>query len=217
MRERLTKLLARFDALSIRERLLIMAVILVLIFVLWDSLLMQPLNLQQKTANEQITNTEQRLHSLNATITSLVTASQHDPNAVLRQQISTAALQTAALDKQLASATVGLISPDQMPQILETVLAKQSRLKLLQVRSLPARPLLKLPKGETSTSNVYAHGFELQFQGSFSDTLTYLRALRTLPWHFYWDSLDVKVDRYPRNTVTLIVHTLGLREGWIGV
>lgn len=217
MPERLAKLLARFDALSIRERLLIMAVILVLLFVLWDSLLMQPLNLRQKAANEQISNTEQRLHSLNSTITSLVTTSQYDPNAALRQQISAAQRQTALLDKELASATVGLVSPNQMAQVLETVLAKQSKLRLLHVRSLPAKPLLKLPKGETSTNNVYAHGLELQFQGSFSDTLAYLRALRALPWHFYWDSLDVKVDHYPRNTVTLVVHTLGLREGWIGV
>lgn len=217
MRERIAKLLARFDALSLRERLLVTAVILVLLFVLWDSLLMQPLGMQQKAANEQISNTQKQVSTLDTTIASLITASRNDPNAKLRQQIDETQQQSASLDKQLEAATVGLVAPDQMAQVLETVLAKQSRLKLISVRSLPAKPLLKLAKEDTSSSNVYAHGLELQFEGSFSDTLAYLRALRALPWHFYWDSLDVKTEHYPRNTVTLVVHTLGLREGWIGV
>lgn len=217
MRERISKLLARFDALSLRERLLVTAVILVFLFVLWDSLLMQPLGVQQKTANEQINNTQQQVKTLSTTIAALVTSSHNDPNARLRQQISAAQQQSASLDKQLEGATVGLVTPDQMAQVLEIVLAKQSRLKLVSVRSLPAKALLKLAKGDTSSSNVYSHGLELRFQGSFADTLVYLRALRALPWHFYWDSLDIKMDHYPRNNVTLVVHTLGLREGWIGV
>ena len=58
---------------------------------------------------------------------------------------------------------------------------------------------------------------QIEFKGSYLSTLEYLQALNKLPWKFYWDSLELKVDKYPVSTIVITVHTLSFHEGWIGV
>ena len=64
---------------------------------------------------------------------------------------------------------------------------------------------------------MYRHGLQLELEGSYLATLAYLKALQALPWEFYWDEVRLQVDKYPTAKITIVVHTLSLTEGWIGV
>ena len=93
-------------------------------------------------------------------------------------------------------------------------------MKLQRVQSLDAVPLspLKAKQGEEAEQlGIYRHGLQIEFKGSYLSTLEYLKALDALPWNFYWDVLELNVDKYPVSTIVITVHTLSFHEGWIGV
>ncbi|MCI0590119.1 MAG: MSHA biogenesis protein MshJ, partial [Gammaproteobacteria bacterium] len=63
----------------------------------------------------------------------------------------------------------------------------------------------------------YMHGLRMEFEGGYLDTLDYLRKLEALPWAFFWDSVDFKVEKYPKALGSITVYTLSLDANWIGV
>ncbi|WP_455203599.1 hypothetical protein [Kaarinaea lacus] len=64
---------------------------------------------------------------------------------------------------------------------------------------------------------IFKHGLEIEFQGDYLSTLSYLKKLETLPWKFYWDEVAYEVLEHPTAQITLKIHTLSLDKGWISV
>ncbi len=218
------KLIDRIDALSLRERLLLLAAALFVLFSAWNFLLIQPLDKQQAAAQKQIAMLHKQVDALNTAIRTSVEASTRDPNAILRQQITQTRHQISTLDASLREATGGLVDPKDMAPLLEQVLEKQHGLRLVSIHSQPPEPLIKIDHGVKDSaaavpavSLIYRHGLTIELEGSYAATLAYLQALEKLRWHFYWDSVELHMDRYPNNRVTIVVHTLSLNEGWLGV
>ena len=114
----------------------------------------------------------------------------------------------------------GFIDPGRMVTVLEHVLKQNNNLYLLRLESLPAEFMLadiSKSSAKKQKTGLYRHGFVLVLQGSYLHTLGYLKALEELPWDFYWDGIDIEIIKYPRTKITLKLHTLSLKEGWIGV
>jgi MSHA biogenesis protein MshJ len=96
------------------------------------------------------------------------------------------------------------------------MLQRQQGLRLVSMESLPPRPLLD-DADAGGLGNVFRHGLKLEIEGAYLDILRYLRQLEGMEWQLFWGELDIQADTYPRNRAVLVVHTLSLREGWIGV
>ena len=58
---------------------------------------------------------------------------------------------------------------------------------------------------------------QIEFEGSYLETLKYMSQLEALSQKFYWGSVDFVIEEYPRARVTITVNTLSLSEAWIGV
>lgn len=215
----LQRLAARIDAYSLRERgLLLLAAVAVLVG-LWQVLLFGPLHRQQVAQQRQIRELNGSIATLNHAITAAAERQSQDPNVALRTRLAAANAADQALDRQLRALTAGLISPQDMARVLEQVLKAQHGLTLVSAASLPAEPVTLAPgrAAQGADAHIYRHGLTLTFDGSYLDTLRYLQALAGLPWHFYWDRLELRVKTYPVSRVSLTVHTLNLKEGWLGV
>ena len=134
-----------------------------------------------------------------------------------------------------------------MASVLESILQQHGQLKLVSVKSLPAQPLIRpdaeqpepeklavgdsviatvetvdslaqaKPEPENSNVEVYRHGLQMEFEGNYLAALNYLKALEALQWEFYWDAVQLEVTKYPRSKIIITVHTLSLRDSWIGV
>lgn len=218
MRARLELWIARIDALSLRERGLLMLAVLAVLVGVWEVIFFGPLQREQATLQKQIATLRGSIADLNRSITNAATKSSEDPNVALRAQLAAAKQAEAQADQRLKALTAGLIAPQEMAAVLEKMLKAQHGLKLISVTNQPAAPvMLETSSGPPAKARVFRHGLTLTFEGSYLDTLKYLEALARLPWHFYWDKLELKVKRYPVSRVTLTVHTLNLKEGWIGV
>lgn len=220
MKQTLQQWAERFDALTLRERLILGVGALLVITVLWLEFVYVAQADQNKRLRNRIQTADSQIAALEQQIAALTSESGRDPDQANRRRQEKLQEQLAEVDARLQEKTASLISPTQMAQVLEAVLTQKTDLKLIAVRNLPIQPLLELSEnaeGDYPDSGVYRHGMQIEFSGSYLSTLEYLQALQELKWDFYWDSLQLQVKSYPISSVTITVHTLSLKEGWIGV
>lgn len=211
-----SNLLDRVDALSLRERLLVLGAVLTLVAVAWDGLLMRPLERSRTQLKTEVSSLRKEVDRLDRTIAELGSEDPVDPDGGLHEQLLSTRGAVRELDQQLGGLTRGLIAPEDMVQVLRDVLDKTPPLRLISLRSLPAEPLASLVPGQMLPGRIFRHGVELELAGGYLDVLAFLRAMEQLPWRFYWQSLDLQVEQHPRLRVKLTAYTLSEEEAWIG-
>ena len=220
MNQQLQLLFEKFDALNERERISIMLLSVVAIIIVFVEFMISPMNQQYDILDKQIVSLQSQTKQIQSQILALKTKINRDPDFQEKQKIKLLNEQISNLDIHLKERMHGLIEPKQMAKVLEVVLTQNTDLKLQRVQSLGAEPLspVKAKEGEeTEELGIYRHGMQIEFKGSYLSTLNYLKALDELPWNFYWDVLELNVDKYPTSSIIITVHTLSFHEGWIGV
>ena len=213
-------LFEKFDALNERERISVMLLSVVAIIIVFVELLISPMNQQYNVIDKQIVSLQTQTRQFESQIIILKSKKSRDPAFQEKQKIKLLNEQISNLNVLLKEKMHGLIEPKQMAKVLEVVLAQNTDLKLQRVQSLGAEPLspIKTKEGEEAQAlGIYRHGMQIEFKGSYLSTLEYLKALDKLPWNFYWDVLELNVDKYPVSKIVITVHTLSFHEGWIGV
>ena len=222
MLESLKKIQERIDSRIIRERALIFLTVMAAIFMLW--------NFAQSTIDTKIEATQTQLDTLVTQRTTMQTqiaaATQsllNDPNKIKNEQIDQLEEDIRKLETQLQSVSQNLIKAEQLPLALQEVLQKADQLTLLEVNTLPAQELQFVAAESSSNADaennagVFQHVVELRVKGSFNQVVQLLISLEHLPWRFYWQSLDYKVEQYPHAEIRLRVYTLSSDEGLFGV
>lgn len=237
MNEKITAFAERFEAFSLRERALGIVVVIVVMFMLWDALLMAPEEIQQKQIVSKMQSMNQQTKALNLQIREMSAALRGGEAQHIETRVSELRTLLANLAQQQKELTVQFIQPAQMASILRDMLSAESGLVLTQLESLGAEPLFPSPEdkekndgrvesAQTINANktershrpeVFKHGMRIVFEGDYFKTLAYLRALEAMPWRLYWDNVEYQVTEYPKARVAITVHTLSLDEGWIGV
>lgn len=226
MRLFFSDLMDRYDHLSLRERVMVLAAVLGTLALLWDSILMQPLERERKQRKQQIEMLGAEVSGLQKSVETIVAQGMADPDAANRARLDELQKEIAGLDAQLAGATAGLIAPREMTHVLEQVLSRTSRLTLLKLRTLPPEAVLAPLAGDAGAAHaamnagatqVYRHGVEIELAGEYLETLRFLQSVEALPWRFFWDHAEYAVEQYPRGRLKLTIYTLGLQEGFVGV
>lgn len=233
--EQLKKIAEKIDSLSLRERAIVFIAIIVVIYTSWNSFLMDPLELEHKKI---ITNLSKKNAERLVLVTSLqdsMKQNEVDPDAENILKLKSLRSKLINIQADLESSTANLVSPKDMPKILETVLHKTGGLTLNNLRSLGVTSLITKVQVEgdvavneavaTSDSkltadnidNAYKHGLRIEFTGDYLTTLEYLKSLEELEWGFFWDSFELNVNEYPEAKTSVEIFTLSLREEWIGV
>ena len=211
----------RFDSLNQRERISIAGLALVSLAMFFYIVAIEPMVLNADKINKQISDIEVKIKSGEIQISALQKVLAQDPDTANRKQLSRLQGQRKIIDKKLQEKMQGLIEPSQMAKVLEAVVTQTSHLRIEKLNNLPTRPLIDAKDGDASEMiadiGVYRHGLQIELSGSYMNMLSYLKNLNSLPWDFYWDSLDLQVKKYPKSRIVIVVHTLSFKEGWIGV
>jgi len=224
MKAKFAQWLARIDALSLRERGLLLFVVVFVIYLAWDNLLIGSLDSERKRLTTQIGELQAQTAKIEAQVQATLRTYSVDPDRENHERLKQLKSELLALDTQLKDMVLGLIEPRQMSKVLEGVLRRDTELRLIRIESLSPRPLIDgdtKGRGEQGKDSqlvgVYRHGLVIEFEGTYLDTLRYLKVLEGLPWQFYWDNVELQVGNYPHAHVVVTVYTLSLKEGWIGV
>lgn len=232
MNKPLSDALRRFDALSLRERLMIAAAALAATFFLLDTLLLSAWSRQNAGLKATLTEQRAELDRMEAQIKeSQVRMSVH-PDEQARVRLREIEQKIAAIDATLQASSRQLVPPDRMTTLLEDLLKRNRRLQLVKMATLPAEELLGReqtggmpPKveheppaaGQSASQNIFKHGVELTLRGSYFDMLDYLAQIEALPWQMYWGRLKLEAREYNRPVLTLTLYTLSLDKAWLTI
>lgn len=212
---------SRFMRLAPRERLLLAAVLLGLLYgladVLWYAPLAQTraeLTTRAETARAALTRQQAELSMLQGLVA-------RDPFAGLKAQLQQLREAGVELDTQLKTLGGGLTAPGERPALMRRVLELSRGVVMEKVATLPEEvillaedaPNLDAKIEQTGGPAIYRQGVALDFSASFSGALAFLNALEALPWQLYFESLEYRVEQYPTARVRLNFYTLAQAEG----
>ncbi len=222
----LQKYMERVDALSLRERGIMLAVILGLLWGAWDAWFMQPLGARQQGLENRISSLKKEIAGANAQVKFQVATRSRDPDIENRAQLAVLRKEAAKLSTALQKFASRLVPPGEMAEVLQAVVNRGGGLHLMRLRGLGAQPLLapiakkakvEKPVVTAPELSLYKHGLEAVFAGGYLEILGYFRALEALPWHFLWERVSLDVQNHPQTETALAVYSVSLDEGWIGL
>ena len=238
IKARIDNLYQVFDGSSLRQRIMVSAAMLICIHAAWDFLLHTPHTTAVESQNGRLVEETQRIAELNQQLSAMLSeGSQENAElAALTEEIE-------VLDQQIEMASSEFISPGQMPDVLQHLLADNTKLRITQLKTLPAKRInggnsdteddnQTVADADQETSDqdvsesaveesdrtpVFRHEVTLEFEGDYLSTLEYIRSIEQLGWRIFWDRVHIDSTQYPRSRVSMSLYTLSLDEGWIGV
>jgi len=107
------RLLARFDALSLRERALVAGACLIGMVLLWFATVFDPATARQRSLSAELSTLQQ---SIQLTTQTIQETADTDPTLVAQREETRLEAQLAEINTQLAAKSAGLIPPERMVQ-----------------------------------------------------------------------------------------------------
>jgi MSHA biogenesis protein MshJ len=235
MKEYWRKFASIIDQRSTRERVLILVTSSLVVLVLLQALLLAPNGAARKRIVQETRNDQAEMGKTAAQVHSLVRDKTTDPDAAMKARLAELELRQAALQRQIDAQSAELVPPERIRAVLDKILANNSRLQLIEMKTLPrvsisvdkeaatgdkgaqARDSKPAPADERKAAEIYRHGVEVTMRGSYLDLLAYLRAIESLQARMFWDRVNLSVTAYPTVTMRLVVYTISLDKIWLTV
>ena len=240
MKQYWQRIVLRIDALTLRERAMIFAMAAVVLTTLVNVVLLDPQFAKQKQLSERIKQEQETIAGIQAEIQQKVKSQAIDPDAANRARLQTLKEQSSQMQGAMRDVQKGLVSPDKMSELLESILKRNGRLRLVSLKTLPVTGLNEMVATESKTAGektaaatappakdkqdsqpaagfVYRHGVEIMVEGGYLDMMNYMAALEAMPWQLFWGRAKLSVDEYPRATLTLTLFTLSLDKAWLNI
>ena len=202
----------RIDALELRERVLLLAATVAILFLSVDSVGLQPTLKAQQVTEERISELEMKLGALRQQAMLLSYKTDEDTLAARYQSRDTLAAELAALDERLGDQLGALVEPAQAAELLEQMLTRHRGLRITSLRA-SAEPLKEVAGNAHQAGKLGRYQLDLVLEGGYLDLMRYLEALESMPWKFFWQMVDFRVNDYPRAVSRLQLYTLGAQDG----
>lgn len=219
------RLKERFDKFNDRERLSVVVAGVVVVVGLGFLLAIDGALSRQKVLRDSVARQQTELSQLQAQSAELVRTLSRDPDAASRERIEQLRAELNDYDTELRGVQQGLVAPERMVRLLEGMLAGNSPVRLVSLKTLPVSSLIEptaaaegaapVPAGDKKL--VYKHGIELTVEGSYPELVEYQGRLEKLPWRMFWAQSRLDASDYPRVRLTLTLYTLSLDKAWLVV
>jgi MSHA biogenesis protein MshJ len=236
MKRRWLQFTARVEALQPRERIMAFGAAVVVLVFLANALVFSPLSRKEAALRSTLQQQTITLGGIAADIEGKARAYGNDPNEALRKRLGEVRAETARTSDELRTMQKGLVPPERIAPLLESILRANGRLKLVSLKTLPVTtltdgaapapaapapapangtPPAPPPVVAKSPDLLYRHGVELTVRGSYLDMVDYMQALETLPTQLFWGKAQLEADEYPNVRLTLTLYTLSLDPKWM--
>ncbi len=225
------RLAERFDKMTERERLWVFLAGIAVVVALGYVLVIEGASARQKTLQATVMRQSTELTQLQAQIAELKRTLGQDPDAASRERIEQLRAELGNYETELRGVQEGLVAPERMVRLLEGMLAGDTRVRLVSLKTLPVSSLVEstaapatgsvAPAASTAPADerklVYTQGIELTVEGSYLDLVQYQARLEKLPWRMFWARSRLDAEDYPRVRLTLTLYTLSLDNAWLVV
>lgn len=241
MKQTLQRLILKVDAMSLRERIMIFAGTALTLMLLLNALLFDPQFAQQKQLSQQIKSEQSKIAGMQTEIQQKVQSQADDPDAANKELLKQLQQQSQQMHADLLGLNNVLVKPENMASVLEDILKRNGKLRLISLNTLPVSSLTSAAPNEAKvpaeksvvptppatvpaaaqsladTSQIYKHGVEIVVQGTYLDMMSYMSALEAMPWQLFWGKAKMHVETYPEATLSLTLFTLSLDKKWLNL
>lgn len=220
----------RVDAATLRERIMMFGAAVVVVVALLNAALIEPELVKQRRLSREVAQRQTEIKTLQAQLETLARMREGGLDQTDQRRLDEIRKRTAELEAKLVQEQHKFAPPEQIGAMLEEMLARNRRLMLVDMRTLPAatlggadKPAAAKPAAAAAApppagaALIYRHGVELTVSGSYLDLLAYLKDLEKLPSQMYWGRLELSVAKHPQVTLKLSVYTLSLDPAWMRV
>jgi len=222
-RERFAALDEAFRGRTVRERGILAAAAVALIFFGMDSALIQPTSAKLTRIDLQTESATSDINRLGLALAALrrVELTEEERELLKRKQI--AEQQLAEINAEIEREISELVPPEAIVSLLGEMLTPDSGLRLVRLESQEPHRVGSgsLHESDTglldATASLYRHGLRMEIEGEFADTIEYLKRVESSRWHILWDRFEYRVKQFPEATIIIDLHTVSEQEEWIGV
>ena len=218
----------KIDGMSLRERAVIFLAAAFVVVASVNAVLLNPLLVKQTALSAQLVQKQEKMKELQAQLQAHSQARRDDQHSPLRTRLAQLKQRLQEQDGYLQSHRDRLVEPDKMAGLLEQVLNKNDKLQLVELKTLPASPLVEKPQPSAADlpigqkqpdlqKQVFKHGIQITVRGGYLDMLRYLAALEKMPVQMFWGEVSLSVEKYPDAVLTLTLYTLSLDKTWLTV
>jgi MSHA biogenesis protein MshJ len=205
----------RIDAATLRQRLLVFVAAAVVLLFLANALLLQPQRAKQKRLAAETAQYQKSLAEVQTQFARLVSSEATGPDAALRKRQAALRAELGQLNSRIAGEEGRFTAPERMRAVLQEMLARNKRLALVDLRTLPVVPIA--PSNGSGPAGMFRHGMEITVRGTYGELYDYLRMLEKLPSQLYWARAELVVTEHPLLTMKLTVHTISFDRAWLVV
>lgn len=227
MKARWQNLRQRFLALKQRERRLVAAAVIALVGMGGYSLIVEPALIKSRVLEKKLQQQRQELVTIETQLAEL-SSGVKDPDTRIRASLDDTRRRIEILDTQLGRFESILVPADQIPGLLQSLLAHHQGLELVSLRTLPSTSMTDAaPSGDGASKpapgrtpgvgGLYRHGIEIKVAGRYQDLQSYLLELESSPRKLLWERMSLATVAYPRSELTLRLYTLSFDDIWLKV
>jgi MSHA biogenesis protein MshJ len=237
MKRRWLQFAARVEALQPRERIMAFGAAVIVLVFLANALVFAPMARKEALFRATLQQQVATVAGIDDEIAAKARAYGNDPNEALRKRLGDVRAETARTSEELRTMQKGLVPPERIAPLLESILRANGRLKLVSLQTLPvttladaagqaAAPAVPTPAAAAPAAQpvppvvkapdlLYRHGVELTVRGSYLDMVDYMHALEALPTQLFWGKAQLDAAEYPNVRLTLTLYTLSLDPKWM--
>jgi len=219
----------RIDAMTLRERAIVFGGVATLLLVFAYVFFIETEFDKSRRLGREIAQRQGELKALQEQIGKMARMRGDDPDRENRERLARAREQLAAVDGRIQAEERKFTAPAQMRGIVEELVARNKRVRLIDLKTIPATSIAEARQAEAASPAggakpapaaerlIFRHGLELGVAGSYLDLLGYLQDLERLPTQLYWGNLEIDAAAYPRLKLRLVVYTLSIDPAWMSV
>ncbi|HUW97635.1 MAG TPA: hypothetical protein VMV40_02175 [Acidiferrobacter sp.] len=194
----------RIDTLTLRERGLLFAAIVVVTYTLVLVGLIHPLERQERAIQKNLVAARTQTARINHELDMLLAPKTRAQQMVRLKKLTA---QVDVLKVGLAKLTAGLVSSRDMPALMHRVLAEVPGVMLVGLVNHATVPIRRTPK---SPPFLYRHEMTLVVRGPYSALVRYLAILGSTKRRVLWGRVALTADHYPYSTLRLHIYTLSV-------
>ncbi|MBF0175475.1 MAG: hypothetical protein HQL63_01300 [Magnetococcales bacterium] len=153
LQEQITKLTTRIDALTKRERVILLGIALVGLGGLWDLLYLEPWIKGRAEVQTKIVAAQEQYDKLVTAEAAVLGRSKEDPDRANRDRKERYQKEVGEIKAQLADAMKNMVDARDMPHILGQFFRSESGLQLIMMAADPSVPVVTKSKPAERTSS----------------------------------------------------------------
>lgn len=205
----------KVNALSGRERLMILVTLFLLVQVLIILILNPVFNNHLQNANNKLNMNFKQIQTLSNDIFVRASDHKHDSDSAQLKRIANLKQQIENLDSNLIEISESFIEPYEMINLIKALLSKNN----LEVERLENSPPVIISENNKTDSpenaSIYKHGIHIKATGSYRDHIHFLTKLEKLPWHIFWREFHLTANQDGVSTIDLDIFTLNFGPTWL--